>query len=146
MNTAKIITAELVTPDAVECSLCDATMPTVDAAIDADWEPSYFDDGVETGYPICPACVANKCTMTPEGPELRKPRTVQSELKLLDDRRVNLLRDLFYKVADALPQLAEELEFADMDTGMEGGPLLGQHLAACEMLEAFKRIELGKYL
>jgi len=73
-------------------------------------------------------------------------KTVQSELKKLDPRRVNLLREFFYKVADALPQLAEELEFADCDLGGEAGPLLEQHIAVCEMLEAFKKVELGRYL
>lgn len=73
-------------------------------------------------------------------------RTVASELKKLDPRRANLLRDFYYRVADALPQLAEELEFADLDLGGDGGPLLSQHLVVCEMLDAFRRLELGKHL
>ena len=75
-----------------------------------------------------------------------EPKTVASELKRLDNRRANLLREFYYKVADALPQLAEELEFADLDLGGDGGPLIEQHLAVCEMMEAFKRVELGKHL
>lgn len=73
-------------------------------------------------------------------------KNVKSELDQLDIRRRSLLRDFFYRVSDALPQLAEELEFADLDNGGEAGPLLEQHLAVCEMLESFKRVELGKYL
>ena len=73
-------------------------------------------------------------------------KTVKSELSQLDPRRAHLVREFYYKVADALPQLAEELEFADLDLGGEGGPLIEQHLAVCEMMEAFKRVELGKYL
>ena len=75
-----------------------------------------------------------------------EPPTVKSELTRLDAKRTNLLREFYYKVADALPQLAEELEFADLDLGGKGGPLLEQHLAVCEMLVAFKRVELGKHM
>ena len=78
-------------------------------------------------------------------------KTVETELKKLNPKRFNLIREFYFKVADSLPQLAEELEFADLDIGegdpdMEAGPLLDQHLIICEMMEAFKRIELGKYV
>jgi len=72
--------------------------------------------------------------------------TVKTELAKLDPRRAGLLRDLYYDLGAALPQLAEELEFADLDNGGEAGPLLDQHLIVCEMLELFRRIELGKHL
>lgn len=74
------------------------------------------------------------------------PKDIKSELDQLDALRRLLLRELFYRVADSLPLLADELEFADLDLGGEGGPLCEQHLAVCEVLEAFKRVELGKYL
>ena len=73
-------------------------------------------------------------------------KTVASELKRLDNQRGNRLRELFYQVADALPQLAEELELADLDLGGDGGPLIDQYLTVCKMLEAFDSIKLGKYL
>ena len=73
--------------------------------------------------------------------------TVKSELKKLDAIRANLIREFYYKVADALPQLAEELEFADLDIpGNTGGPLIEQHFIVCEMMELFDKLELGKYL
>lgn len=73
-------------------------------------------------------------------------KTVQGELKQLDARRASLVREFYYKVSDALPQLAEELEMADLDLGGDGGPLIDQHLIVCEMLAAFKQLELGKHL
>lgn len=73
-------------------------------------------------------------------------KTVQSELRQLDARRTALLKDLYYRISDALPQLAEELEFADLDLGGEAGPLIEQHLLVCEMMQAFDKIDLGKYL
>ena len=72
--------------------------------------------------------------------------TTKTELKKLDNRRAELIRKFYYQVADALPQLAEELEFADLDLGGEGGPLIEEHLAVCEMMEAFRRVTVGKFL
>lgn len=73
-------------------------------------------------------------------------KTIKAELSQLDPKRYQLIREFYYKVADALPQLAEELEFADLDLGGESGPLLEQHLAICEMMDVFKKVELGKHL
>ena len=78
-------------------------------------------------------------TMTPAA-------TVKTELAKLDPRRAGLLRDFYYDLAAALPQLAEDLEMADLDNGGAAGPLLDQHLVVCEMMDLFKRIELGKHL
>ena len=73
-------------------------------------------------------------------------KTTATELKSLDPRRRRLLKDFYYNVADALPMLAEELEFADLDLGGEGGPLLELHLVVCEMMNVFKDVDLGKHL
>ena len=43
-------------------------------------------------------------------------------------------------------RLATALELADLDTGEGPGALLDQHFACCEMLEAMKKLDLGKYL
>jgi hypothetical protein len=72
--------------------------------------------------------------------------TTKTELKKLDNRRAELIRKLYCEVACALPQLAEELEFADLDLGGEGGPLIEEHLVVCEMMEAFRRVTVGKFL
>ena len=74
-------------------------------------------------------------------------KTVKSELAQLDPKRIELLRRFYYQISDALPQLAEELEFADIDTGTDdAGPLIDQHMIVCEMMESFKQLELGKLL
>ena len=73
-------------------------------------------------------------------------KTTATELKALGPRRRQLLKDYFYNVADSLPQLAKQLEFADLDLGGEGGPLLELHLVVCEMMNVFKDVDLGKHL
>lgn len=79
--------------------------------------------------------------------EEKPAKTVQTELKDLDAKRHELIRRFYYAVGDALPQLAEELEFADLDLGGHGGPLMCLSMAAVEMQNAFERLDsLGKYL
>lgn len=73
-------------------------------------------------------------------------RTVKGELDQLTGQRLNELRALYYGIADNLAPLAEQLEFADLETEGDAGPLIEQHLILCQMMEAFKKIELGKYL
>lgn len=70
-------------------------------------------------------------------------KTVESEMKRLDPKRFHSIRDFYYDLAAALPQLAEELELADLDLGGEGGPLIEQHLILCQMMETFKKITIG---
>lgn len=67
-----------------------------------------------------------------------------SELQKLDRQRYHLIRQFYYQVSDALPQLAEELEFADLDNGGHGGPLIEQHFIVCEMLDLFKKLGLNQ--
>jgi hypothetical protein len=83
---------------------------------------------------------------------MKRKRTTKPQPKLLRElsRLENAQRDeirrLYYQVADALPRLAAALEVADLDTGSSPGALLDQHFACCEMLEAMKKLDLGKYL
>ena len=83
---------------------------------------------------------------------MTRKRTNASEPKLrrelgkLQNAQRDEIRRLYYQVADALPGLATALELADLDTGESTGALLDQHFACCEMLEAMKKLDLGKYL
>ena len=71
---------------------------------------------------------------------------LQRELARLGNTQRDEIRRLYYQVADALPRLATALELADLDSGESPGALLDQHFACCEMLEAMKKLDLGKYL
>jgi len=44
----------------IKCDLCDATVESVEAAIEAGWFPSYW-IGEDEGCPICEDCAASKC-------------------------------------------------------------------------------------
>jgi hypothetical protein len=82
---------------------------------------------------------AKKRTEAPT-PKLRR------DLAKLANAQRDEIRRLYYQVADALPRLATALELADLDSGESPGALLDQHFACCEMLEAMKKLDLGKYL
>ena len=83
---------------------------------------------------------------------MTRKRTNASEPKLrrelgkLQNAQRDEIRRLYYQVADALPRLATALELSDLDSGESPGALLDQHFACCEMLEAMKKLDLGKYL
>ena len=71
---------------------------------------------------------------------------LRDEMARLKNAQREEIRRLYYQVADALPRLATALELADLDTGESPGALLDQHFACCEMLDAMKKLDLGKYL
>ncbi len=75
----------------------------------------------------------------------RTPKLLR-ELSRLENAQRDEIRRLYYQVANALPRLATALELADLNSGASPGALLDQHFACCEMLEAMKKLDLGKYL
>ena len=83
--------------------------------------------------------------MTRKRTTKRQPKLLR-ELSRLQNAQRNQIRRLYYQVADALPRLATALELADLDSGASPGALLDQHFACCEMLNAMKKLDLGKYL
>ena len=83
--------------------------------------------------------------MTRKRTAKRTPKLLR-ELGKLGNAQRDEIRRLYYQVADALPGLATALELADLDTGESPGALLDQHFACCEMLDAMKKLDLGKYL
>lgn len=84
----------------VTCAFCDASQPSVEVAILAGWEPSYYEFDAwiegdsETGYPVCPHCI-EKHLAYHEGELVQMPRptaftvrklgiTLEQDLGLVD--------------------------------------------------------------
>lgn len=59
----------------LKCDLCHAEIESVEAAIAADWSPSYFIGKHETCNPICAECSANRCQICDDGELELKPRS-----------------------------------------------------------------------
>ena len=56
------------------------------------------------------------------------------------------IREAYYKAVEGLRTLADMLEIADAEQPQTAGPLLTEHLFACEALDAMKNSLLGKIL
>ncbi len=64
----------------------------------------------------------------------------------MDPHQAQEIRDSYYKAVEGLRSLAEALEIADANQQESAGPLLVEHLYACEALEAMKHSRLGAIL
>lgn len=71
-------------------------------------------------------------------------KTSASELARLPYAQMRMIRIAYREAVEAIGKLAERLELADCDLGHEAGPLLDDHLAACEILESLKRLGIAK--
>ena len=77
---------------------------------------------------------------------------IETELRSLDPKRQALIRHFYYRIAESLPQLIEELEFADLDLHGEESDERSELLnLVCGPLEtmahSFKKLDVfGKVL
>ena len=54
----------------IRCYFCKTAVADVEAAIQADWIPSFFDDEREVSEPVCPACTSARLHLADDGFEL----------------------------------------------------------------------------
>ena len=66
--------------------------------------------------------------------------------KSMDAHQAQETREAYYNAIEGLRTLADALESADADQQESAGPLIVEHLYACEALEAMKRSRLGAIL
>ena len=51
----------------LHCYFCRATAADVDAAIQADWIPSFYDGQREVTEPVCPSCRSTRLRYADDG-------------------------------------------------------------------------------
>lgn len=51
----------------LECYFCKVQVENEDAAIDADWLPSFWDGDADLMQPCCAECAKTKVRMAPDG-------------------------------------------------------------------------------
>ena len=79
-------------------------------------------------------------------------RNTENETRLRDAFRsmdgddYQTIREAYYKAIEGLRSLADALEIADAQQPQTAGPLLTEHLYACEALDAMRNSMLGKIL
>lgn len=128
----------------IECFFCREQSENVESAIDSGWFPSFYDGETETAVPVCPVCVKNHLYRDNDGEYCRN--TIGTELVRLSPQARTAIRNAFYGISDHIQTLADALEMADLERGGKGGPLIEQHLIVCEMLAAYDKLSIGRFV
>jgi hypothetical protein len=77
---------------------------------------------------------------------INKEKRLREIFRNMDANRAQEIREAYYKAIEGLHTLAEMLEIADANQEQTAGPLLTEHLLACEAIEAMKKSLLGRFL
>jgi hypothetical protein len=64
----------------------------------------------------------------------------------MDPHQAQEIRESYYKAIEGLRSLADSLEIADAQQPQTAGPVLADHLYACESLDAMRSSQLGRIL
>lgn len=76
----------------------------------------------------------------------KNDNTLRHVFRDMDPNRAQDIREAYYKAVEGLHALVEVLEVADMEGPQPGGELIGEHLIACEAVEAIRKSRLGSVL
>ena len=82
----------------------------------------------------------------PAPPRPSNEEALRQIFRTMDAHRAQEIREAYYKAIEGLRTLADALETADADLPEPAGPLINEHLYACEALDAMKQSELGRIL
>jgi hypothetical protein len=73
-------------------------------------------------------------------------KILRDTFRTMDAHQAQEIREAYYKAIEGLRSLADALEIADAQQPQTAGPLLTEHLYACEALDAMRNSLLGKIL
>jgi len=73
-------------------------------------------------------------------------RILRDAFRTMDPYQAQEIREAYYKAVEGLRTLADALEIADAQQPTTAGPLINEHLYACEALYAMHNSLLGKIL
>ncbi len=73
-------------------------------------------------------------------------KILRNAFRTMDPHQAQEIREAYYKAIEGLRTLADALEIADAQQPQAAGPLLTEHLYACEALDAMRGSLLGKIL
>ncbi len=73
-------------------------------------------------------------------------KILRDAFRTMDPHQAQEIREAYYKAIEGLRTLADTLEIADAQQPQAAGPLLTEHLYACEALDAMRGSLLGKIL
>ena len=117
-------------------------------ALDGDQET--FTGGFNGGHGILTGDLERAKSHWSGYVENNRREWLKSQLAKLSPERHQEVREAYYKAAEGLSALLSATEFADLDLhaeqGNEAGPLIVEHLQACEAYDAFKKLDLGRFV
>ena len=73
-------------------------------------------------------------------------KALREVFRSMDGDKAQEIREAYYKAVEGLRTLADALELVDADQPDSPGPLLTEHLYACEALDAMRNSRLGAVL
>jgi hypothetical protein len=74
-------------------------------------------------------------------------QTLRQIFRTMDGQQAQRIREAYYKAAEGLHSLAEELELANVKAGATNDhALINEHLIACLAIDAMKHSLLGRIL
>jgi hypothetical protein len=74
-------------------------------------------------------------------------RILRDAFRTMDAHQAQEIRESYYKAVEGLRSLADSLEIADAkNPGPASDHLIGEHLLACEAMEAMSKSLLGRIL
>jgi hypothetical protein len=73
-------------------------------------------------------------------------KILRDAFRSMDPHQAQEIREAYYKAVEGLHTLMEMLEVADAQQPQTAGPLLTEHLLACEAIDAMRNSLLGKIL
>lgn len=74
-------------------------------------------------------------------------QTLRQQFRTMDGQQAQRIREAYYKAAEGLHSLAEELERADLAVGQtHDHALMNEHVIACLAIDAMKASLLGRIL
>lgn len=77
----------------------------------------------------------------------QQEQILREAFRTMDANRAQEIREAYYKAIEGLHTLAESLEIADIKVGETNDhALIGEHLIACDAIEAMKKSLLGRIL
>jgi len=76
----------------------------------------------------------------------RNEKPLREIFRKMDGNRAQVIREAYYKAVEGLRTLADELEIADAEQEESAGPLIDEHLFACEAIDAMNKSVLGRIL
>jgi hypothetical protein len=73
-------------------------------------------------------------------------KNLRDAFRAMDPHQAQEIREAYYKAIEGLRTLADALEIADAQQPQTAGPLINEHLLACEAIDAMSKSLLGRIL